>query len=421
MANGKLKVLRGDASRLDNQDMREGNLLLTKDDVGFYADPTNASRIRLNDQPNWNETNMRSKAYVNNKPQALSEFEDDIPREGNPGTDGTISNISSVTATSTATTGTPSVTPSLGGTEANRTINFAFTGLKGEDGDGGGSDGIAPTLSAGTIALNAGTASSNPTVSVSKSIGTSTGTVGFTFNNLKGKTGQPGWIVSGRAKAQTKTAGYYPTDSNNAITIKFLDELENDERVLNYIWIDGMGGAAGSQGETSPAFTTADYNNVNNLAYDYSKPRNTSFNLNQPQITAGAGAGTNSTWTITNYTTWRTSYRLVQFSGNTSSIKSVSLTKSSNWVYTASWNKSTVLGTNYSYFTLLGVVGWTMSGVNGYVGVSRWEISSSGNTDSVKFYFRNNNESTAYTMYNSYWNFCVLYGNAIPVTSYNVT
>lgn len=54
--------------------------------------------------------------------------------DGKDGTDGTNATIIGATATVDNTTGTPSVAVTMGGTETDRTFNFAFSGLKGEDG-----------------------------------------------------------------------------------------------------------------------------------------------------------------------------------------------------------------------------------------------------------------------------------------------
>lgn len=58
-------------------------------------------------------------------------------RDGAPGRDGVAGKITSVNATIDQQTGTPTVQVTLGGTESERTITLAFSGLKGETGPAG--------------------------------------------------------------------------------------------------------------------------------------------------------------------------------------------------------------------------------------------------------------------------------------------
>lgn len=72
--------------------------------------------------------------WVNNG--ALQGAKGDTGPQGEKGDTGANAVITGVTATVDENTGTPSVTVSMGGTESERTFDFAFSGLKGESGSG---------------------------------------------------------------------------------------------------------------------------------------------------------------------------------------------------------------------------------------------------------------------------------------------
>lgn len=124
---------------------------------------------------------------------------------GQPG----VTPVISANASVDANTGTPSVTVTKSGTDANPTFAFDFHNLKGRDGQDGadstvpgpqgppgqsivgpaGSDGVTPQVSAtASITENGG----NPAVYVTRSGTDATPTFAFNFQNLKGSDGIPG-------------------------------------------------------------------------------------------------------------------------------------------------------------------------------------------------------------------------------------
>lgn len=125
--------------------------------------------------------------------------------DGKDGADGATPNITA-TATVDATTGTPSVTVSKSGTTEAPTINFAFTGLKGETGATGaqgeqgirgeqgiqgetGATGATPIITANaSVDATTGT----PAVTVSKTGTAEAPVLNFSFTGLKGETGATG-------------------------------------------------------------------------------------------------------------------------------------------------------------------------------------------------------------------------------------
>lgn len=113
--------------------------------------------------------------------------------QGAPGANGADGVTPNITATASVdnTTGTPTVTVTKSGTNAEPTFDFSFEHLKGADGQNGtnGTDGATPVVSAtATVDANTGT----PGVSVTKTGTDAEPVFNFAFTNLKGAQGAPG-------------------------------------------------------------------------------------------------------------------------------------------------------------------------------------------------------------------------------------
>lgn len=111
--------------------------------------------------------------------------------KGDTGATGATGATPVITATASvdSTTGTPAVTVTKTGDPETPNINFSFTGLKGADGTNGanGADGVTPVVSA-TASVDANTGT--PAVSVTKSGSDANPVFNFAFSGLKGEQGQ---------------------------------------------------------------------------------------------------------------------------------------------------------------------------------------------------------------------------------------
>lgn len=192
---------------------------------------------------------------------------------GPAGQDGITPNISA-TASVDANVGTPSVTVSKSGTDANPSFDFAFHNIKGESGSDGsngqdgtdGVDGVTPDITAtAAIDNNVGI----PSVLVVKSGTTEAPEFNFEFANLKGEPGTPGADsqVPGPVGATPAISATATVDNNTGVpTVNVIKTGTNTEPQLTFEFhnIKGADGAngqsiVGEQGPKGDPFTYEDF------------------------------------------------------------------------------------------------------------------------------------------------------------------
>lgn len=186
---------------------------------------------------------------------------------GPKGEDGITPNVS-VTASVDANVGTPSVTVSKSGTDANPSFDFAFHNLKGNSGQDGasgkdGTDGVTPDITAtATVDNNVGT----PSVSIMKGGTDEEPTFAFNFSNIKGEPGTPGSDsqIPGPVGATPAISATATVDNNTGVpSVNVIKTGTAAEPQLTFEFhnIKGADGANGQsiQGPKGDPFTYEDF------------------------------------------------------------------------------------------------------------------------------------------------------------------
>lgn len=192
---------------------------------------------------------------------------------GPAGQDGITPNISA-TASVDANVGTPSVTVSKSGTDANPSFDFAFHNIKGNPGNDGtdgrdgtdGTDGVTPDITAtATVDNNVGT----PSVSIMKGGTDEEPTFAFNFSNIKGEPGTDGADsqVPGPVGATPAITATATVDNNtgvpsvNVIKTGTAAEPQLTFEFHNIKGADGANGQSivGEKGEKGDPFTYEDF------------------------------------------------------------------------------------------------------------------------------------------------------------------
>lgn len=173
--------------------------------------------------------------------------------QGEKGVKGDVGVISGMTASVDNYVGTPSVTVTEGGTASEKTYDLAFHNLKGDKGDKGDTGEITSVTA--SVDSNVGT----PEVTVVEGGTSSEKTIAFTFKNLKGQTGDAGkGIVS-----VVLVSGTHAPGTTDIYRITFTDSTHVDFGVYN-----------GADGGGATIAEMADVNlislaNGQTLKYDY--------------------------------------------------------------------------------------------------------------------------------------------------------
>ena len=197
-----------------------GNVMGVKGDKGDTGNTPNITATGSISEDGGNPSVTVTKTGTVDNPNLEFNFKNIKGEKGDPGADSTVPGPAgqdgspgvtpNITANASVsnTTGTPEVTVTKTGTAENPTLNFAFSGLKGETGPQGvagrdstvpgpagrdgvdGTDGVTPTITARATVDN--TSSTNPTVSVVKTGTDANPDFEFNFHGLRGLTGSTG-------------------------------------------------------------------------------------------------------------------------------------------------------------------------------------------------------------------------------------